>query len=232
MNRNHHINSTNGTTSQAVQRLEIEDEDERLSRMHNVFMQLDSKVASQAAFSQQHRSFDFGDRSTFVVDSPTDLLSRVQAFLPEIAASNVQLELQARENPQSIDIENVRDGEAYVQMKLGLGVFETGTAKAGNDADMHDTQTSSSSSGSRSGSNDSSSSDIDTEMSNGSDSDTDSDTSSIDIISAFTSAIPRPIRPLPRRNATRPGIVVLGGGSSPSSSQDASPSSASGLSQA
>ena len=46
----------------------------------------------------------------------TAVLSRVQAFLPEIAASNAQLELQARQNPQSIDIESVREGEAYIKM--------------------------------------------------------------------------------------------------------------------
>ncbi|KAH8099869.1 hypothetical protein BXZ70DRAFT_941598 [Cristinia sonorae] len=223
------MNNTNPSndTSHTNQRLEIEDADDRLNRLQSVLMQLDSKQPAQGPLQQGPRSFDFGDRSTFAIEPPSALLSRVQAFLPELAASNAQLELQAQENPKSVDIENVNDGEAYIQMKLGLGVFESRATKYGRDVDMPHTQASSSS-GSGSGSNDSSSSD-DTEMSTGSDSDSDSDSdaSSIDIISAFTSALPRPIRPLPRRSSTRPGIVVLEGGSYPGS-YDTSSSPASG----
>jgi hypothetical protein len=49
---------------------------------------------------------------------PATVLSRVQAFLPQLKASNALL---ARRDPKSIDIENVGDEEGqYIQMDLGL----------------------------------------------------------------------------------------------------------------
>ncbi|TCD64060.1 hypothetical protein EIP91_004568 [Steccherinum ochraceum] len=125
-------NAPSNGTSQKPQRLDIEDDDDRLTRMHNVFMQLDSKATSQGLHPLQPRSFDLGDRSTFAFEPSTDLLSRVQAFLPEIAASNAQLELRARENPKSVDIENIRDGESYIQMTLAQEkLYETGYRRVG-----------------------------------------------------------------------------------------------------
>ena len=45
------------------------------------------------------------------------MLSRVQAFLPELAASNADLLRQAKEDPNSVDIENVDDDQAqYIEM--------------------------------------------------------------------------------------------------------------------
>ncbi|CED84304.1 Protein of unknown function DUF4598 [Phaffia rhodozyma] len=59
--------------------------------------------------------------TTFSVGPPTELLSRLQAFLPQIASANEALASRA---PEDVDIENVGEGESqYVEMDLGLGVF-------------------------------------------------------------------------------------------------------------
>ena len=48
--------------------------------------------------------------------SPT-VLSRVQAFLPELAASNADLLQRAREDPSSVDIESVNaEDPQYIEM--------------------------------------------------------------------------------------------------------------------
>ncbi|KAH9052317.1 hypothetical protein EDB87DRAFT_1527883, partial [Lactarius vividus] len=78
-------------------------------------------------------SFDFGDRRTFGVDPPTELLARVQQFLPQIEQSNAEL---AHRDPRSIDIEHIEEtDERVIQMaskrsNLGLGVFEQRRAGA------------------------------------------------------------------------------------------------------
>ncbi|KAJ2914921.1 hypothetical protein MD484_g5479, partial [Candolleomyces efflorescens] len=53
------------------------------------------------------------------------VLGRIQAFLPELEASNRALLERAQADPSSVDIENVKEGEArYIEMNLGLGVYE------------------------------------------------------------------------------------------------------------
>ena len=37
------------------------------------------------------------------------VIARVQAFLPQLEASNTDLLRRARENPESVDIENIAD---------------------------------------------------------------------------------------------------------------------------
>ena len=45
------------------------------------------------------------------------VLSRVQAFLPQIADSNDALSQRAQEDPSSVDIEHVEEGaERYIEM--------------------------------------------------------------------------------------------------------------------
>jgi len=61
----------------------------------------------------------------------TKLLSRVQAFLPQLEASNAIL---AQADPKSVDIENVPEGAQYIEMNLGLGVFKD----AGSDDESDD----------------------------------------------------------------------------------------------
>ncbi|TFK83418.1 hypothetical protein K466DRAFT_589737 [Polyporus arcularius HHB13444] len=166
------------------------------------------------------RPFDFGDRSTFAVQPPLELLSRVQAFLPELAASNADLLRRAREDPTSVDIENVREEDPqYIEMNLGLGVFEQhGEAPAGipvADVDLdRDVQMSSSDDADDSSGSSSSSSSSGTSGGSGTGSDEDSD-SDVDIVvsSSAQPAAARRIKPLPKRRAGtgagKPEIVVL-----------------------
>ena len=44
------------------------------------------------------------------------VLSRVQAFLPQIAASNADITRRAMEDPDSVDIEKVGADSRYIQM--------------------------------------------------------------------------------------------------------------------
>ncbi|KAK7686524.1 hypothetical protein QCA50_010123 [Cerrena zonata] len=199
--------------SKIVERLEVEDDDRRQARMHSVFVQLDSKVSHQGQSTSN--SFDFGDRTTFAVDPPSELLSRVQAFLPELAASNAELSRKAKENPHSIDIENVDDENRYIEMNLGLGVFESRSKTQSNTAGNSirtgpgiDVEMSNGSRTSQSFGYTDSNSDSDSDMSE--DDSSDSETSSVDIISSLSSSLSRPIRPLPRRSTNpRPEIIVL-----------------------
>ncbi|KAJ3479107.1 hypothetical protein NLI96_g9297 [Meripilus lineatus] len=192
--------------ARAVERLEIEDEDSRHFRFRNIFSQLDQ--SSQI----QHPSltkFEFGDRNTYSVDPPSELLSRVKAFLPEISSSNDELTRRAQEDPSSVDIENVTAGGSYIQMNLGLGVFEQRggitRSTSGNIAAAEDQDTEMRLESDSSPSSGASDSDLD------SSDESDSDGSSIDIISSsITTFSVRPIRPLPRRRSTRPQVVVLG----------------------
>ncbi|KAF9922766.1 hypothetical protein FBU30_007115 [Linnemannia zychae] len=65
-----------------------------------------------------------GERKTFKVKS--DLLARLEDFLPKIKEANAQLEKQLKTDPKAVDIENVDEesGEQYIEMDLGLGVFD------------------------------------------------------------------------------------------------------------
>ena len=52
------------------------------------------------------------------------MLSRVQAFLPELAESNADLLRRAKEDPNSVDIENVDADQAqYIEMVSSLVSF-------------------------------------------------------------------------------------------------------------
>ncbi|PSR72591.1 hypothetical protein PHLCEN_2v11584 [Hermanssonia centrifuga] len=201
----------------AVEKLEVEDEEKRQQRMHDMFMQLDGKLQTQAR--ETPRTFDFGDRTTFLVEPPIELLSRVQAFLPQFAASNAEIALRAKDDPESVDIEKLGNESSYIQMNLGLGVFEerktaAGSSASDSDAEMHDSETSAPSSFSDS----SLRSDSETSEDSGCESD-----DSIDIISCTVSSLAsRPIRPLPRRKSTRPHIVILGEANSTATKTDSS----------
>ncbi|KAF9314312.1 hypothetical protein BG003_004318 [Podila horticola] len=65
-----------------------------------------------------------GDRKTFKIKS--DLLARLEDFLPKIRDANAELDQKLKEDPKSLDIENVDEtsGEQYIEMDLGLGVFD------------------------------------------------------------------------------------------------------------
>ena len=49
------------------------------------------------------------------------VLSRVQAFLPQLEASNAILAQRARDDPNSIDIEHIPDGmDQYIEMASSI----------------------------------------------------------------------------------------------------------------
>ncbi|KAF8920035.1 hypothetical protein CPB85DRAFT_1451641 [Mucidula mucida] len=168
--------------------LEVEDEEARHRRLEAYMRKLDS---SRPVVATSTTAFEFGDRKTFPIDPPADLLARVQSFLPQMEASNAILSQRAEADPKSVDIEHLADNmEQYIEMNLGLGVFE----QHGKDFEMGSSSSSSS----------------DSEDDEDSDSDTDSDSSS-EIITSH-STCPRIIKPLPRRTPSgkAPQIVVLG----------------------
>ncbi|KDQ62986.1 hypothetical protein JAAARDRAFT_28979 [Jaapia argillacea MUCL 33604] len=107
--------------------LEVEDPETRQTRIQSLLENLNTSPSSAPPTGPPR--FDFGDRSTYQVDPPSELLNRVQSFLPQLASSNAELLARAREDPRSVDIENVRRGEGYIQMNLGLGVFEDRSAR-------------------------------------------------------------------------------------------------------
>ncbi|KAG9317719.1 hypothetical protein JVU11DRAFT_1935 [Chiua virens] len=136
------------------------------------------------------------------IEPPTELLTRIQSFLAAIATSN---EVLSQENPEDIDIENVPENvEQYIEMNLGLGVFETKRPKSGSrsvtpsseaesssDETLSESESYSSCSDSEEGS-ESSSSSYDSDAASGSESQSGSSVD-IKLISS------RPIKPLPRR---------------------------------
>ncbi|ORY97386.1 hypothetical protein BCR43DRAFT_489686 [Syncephalastrum racemosum] len=76
----------------------------------------------------------------FKVQPNSDILSRVQAFLPQMQQANQSLE---RADPAALDIENVdEDEEQYIEMNLGLGVLEEkkkkGTGSSSDSSDNED----------------------------------------------------------------------------------------------
>ena len=56
------------------------------------------------------------------------VLSRVQAFLPQLEASNAILAQRTREDPNSIDIEHIPDGmDQYIEMASFIFYFHVPT---------------------------------------------------------------------------------------------------------
>ncbi|KAF8263800.1 hypothetical protein EI94DRAFT_555149 [Lactarius quietus] len=108
-----------------AQTLEAEDEEQRQRRLQNILERLNGDGPSETT---PHLSFDFGDRRTFAVEPPSELLARVQQFLPQIEQSNEEL---LQRDPRSIDMEHIEEtDESVIQMNLGLGVFEQRRANA------------------------------------------------------------------------------------------------------
>ncbi|KAN0125465.1 hypothetical protein V8E53_015435 [Lactarius tabidus] len=179
-----------------AERLEAEDPEQRQRRLQSILESLNGDRSSETANEPPQLSFDFGDRTTFVVEPPSELLARVQQFLPQIEQSNVDL---LNRDPRSIDIEHIEEtDERIIQMNLGLGVFEQRPAngESGSNTNDSDSDTSSSSSTTSTSSSSSSAS-----SSSGSDLEDDED---------VADHPRREIRPLPSR--ARPLIQVLPSG--------------------
>ncbi|PFH45779.1 hypothetical protein AMATHDRAFT_71096 [Amanita thiersii Skay4041] len=198
--------------------LDVEDEDQRHQRIRSFLEKLNAQPSSSSAngrtsthnASSGPLKFDFGDRTTYPVSPPTELLSRVQNFLPQIAASNTSL---AGQDPTSINMEHLPpNAEQYIEMNLGLGVFQTRPSPSITTTTTYSGTMYSIGQGQEKSGREVV--DVDVDMSSSdSDSDTDTDYSS-EIITSF-SLEPRVIKPLPRRSLAsrvvgKPQIVVLG----------------------
>lgn len=179
--------------------LDVEDEDGRQKRLGQLLMKVDqaggtpSDSAELPATLQPNR---IAWASTPpLVEPPTELLNRVRDFLPQLAESNTSL---SSRDQSELDIENItNDGSYYIEMNLGLGVFERRRREARSDNRSSTSVSSSSSSTSECDSEESS-------EESGSSSSSSSSCSEDDDQPAA-----RPKKPLPKR--ARPSITVLGG---------------------
>ncbi|KIJ69886.1 hypothetical protein HYDPIDRAFT_104540 [Hydnomerulius pinastri MD-312] len=206
--------------------LDVEDEEQRQQRIGTLLEKLNVSTSTPPSSSTNPLQNITSDK-LHRIDPPSELLSRIEAFLPAIQASNEAL---AQENPENLDIENVgEDEEQYIEMNLGLGVFESKRPKAGSGSGSEDALSSSSSEASNSSEDDndddeysSSSSDADDDSSSSS-SDDDSDSDSDSDSGSSAEMIPvssRPMKPLPRRVSQQAKIEVLSSHSAPSADAD------------
>ncbi|KAH9896506.1 hypothetical protein C8Q73DRAFT_780236 [Cubamyces lactineus] len=210
----------NSTTRRAAEVLEVEDEDQRQERMHSLLAKLNSSSNASGATLPSSRPFDLGGRSIHPIAPPMELLSRVQAFLPELAASNAELLRRARENPESVDIENIdEDQDQYIEMNLGLGVFDhrgnlpPGVPVTEVDLDAHMNSVDTSSDSDSDSDEDSSEQSDDSSSEEESFSEGDSGSEADIVVSSDQKQKDRPKKPLPKRKDTsgapKPEIVVL-----------------------
>ncbi|KAH8119996.1 hypothetical protein DFH11DRAFT_1721882 [Phellopilus nigrolimitatus] len=193
--------------------LDVEDDIQREERLSHLLQRTNGTASASHNLpfppSGGPSAFDFGQRDTHEVEPPTQLLDRLQHFLPQMEAANAELLRRVQDDPESVDIEHLDDAEDgnYIEMRLGLGVFDVRRPTS--------ERTGSQSSSSASGSSDDDASDSDEADSSsaigGSDNSSENDSGLMsrppNIISISSTATQRPTRPLPRR--ARPDIVVL-----------------------
>ncbi|KAJ6470089.1 glyoxal oxidase N-terminus-domain-containing protein [Mycena vitilis] len=200
--------------------IEVEDDDARLERIQRVLEQLNttSPSAADTAGRGVEHIFNTAGPSDAVPRSEGDLselLARVQAFLPQIEASNTALAEKASVDPRSVDIENVDGDEKVIQMNLGLGVFEDRTGREGESESEEEGSDGGEDEDGMEEDSDESSSDTDgSSSSESSSSDAESDDSGAPNLGRTFAPLPkrallaRPTKPLPTRGG-RPEIVVL-----------------------
>ncbi|KAF9004697.1 hypothetical protein BDQ17DRAFT_1541350 [Cyathus striatus] len=129
-------NTHDANLGAAVERLEIEDEEERMKRIHDTLQKMASSTSPSTASNPSGMpNFDFGD-------------SQHMKFLLilSLEASNALL---ASQDPATFNIElplPPAESAPYIEMNLGLGVFED-KSRSGEDAEMEDSTDCSSSSG-------------------------------------------------------------------------------------
>ncbi|KAL5495066.1 hypothetical protein ACEPAI_528 [Sanghuangporus weigelae] len=210
------------TPAHPTQRLDVEDEDQHQLRLRQLLQRINDSSSSSYTHADNNSriaassnntpfvrpgpsSFDFGVRETHAVEPPSELLSRVESFLPQMEAANTELARRMESSPESVDIENLGDEDEddedgrqgqYIEMNLGLGVFDIRRRP------LSDTTTTSNSSSSNASSDDDSDSSNSTHSNSDSHSDSDASTSG-----PPGPLLNRPIRPLPKR--ARPNIVVI-----------------------
>ncbi|KAI6003594.1 hypothetical protein EDD15DRAFT_2359900 [Pisolithus albus] len=124
--------------------LEVEDEEQRERRIRTLLERLNetSRVNASTGISPDPIMPRISDRKAYPIEPPTELLSRVQAFLPAIHASNEAL---AQQNPENLDIENIgEDEEHYIEMGSSKRNSRNNNASS-NDSDESDSNSESSS---------------------------------------------------------------------------------------
>ncbi|KAF8240048.1 hypothetical protein L208DRAFT_1020688, partial [Tricholoma matsutake] len=110
--------------SRSTELLDVECEEDRLDRLRSSLEKLNRNSTNRNIISPP-LNFDFRNRTPHAINPPTELLSRIQAFLPAFEASNAILAQRAQADPKSVDIEHIDEGmDRYIEMDLGLGVFE------------------------------------------------------------------------------------------------------------
>ena len=73
------------------------------------------------------------------------VIQRLHSFLPQIAKANKDLE-KLKDSSTNVDIEHIEDEEKpYIEMDLGLGVFDLKPKKGSSNGDNDDSDTGSSS---------------------------------------------------------------------------------------
>ncbi|GJJ09957.1 hypothetical protein Clacol_004182 [Clathrus columnatus] len=112
--------------------LEVEDDEQRLTRIQNLLENINTQSQSQyPSPSAAHFSTSASSSSGFIPvplnsnlppSKPSfipksEVLSRVESFLPQLLQANTELLQQAQNDPTSVDIENISDAqEAYIEM--------------------------------------------------------------------------------------------------------------------
>ncbi|KAH7887472.1 hypothetical protein F5I97DRAFT_1925921 [Phlebopus sp. FC_14] len=166
-------------------KLDVEDEEQREERIGALLERLNDSGVRSSNTATNSNVLNINARTSYAAEPPSELLARVQAFLPSIKASNEDL---AQQDPENLNIENIEeDEERYIEMNLGLGVFESRRRRSSSSASSSSDEESDSSSSESESSSDCSSS--------GGESPSDD--------SAVNPGSFRPIKPLPRRVAQR-----------------------------
>ncbi|TFK22303.1 hypothetical protein FA15DRAFT_706488 [Coprinopsis marcescibilis] len=201
--------------------LDVEDEEARQQRLQTALENLNASSPPPPYAGASLSTLAAGSlpgSAPYEVKTNTELLARIQEFLPQLHASNQELLQRARTDPNSVDIEHIsEDVDKVIEMKLGLGVFQEKRRRRSKTADNEDAEmssscsSSSSSCSSSSSSSSSCSSSSSSDSSDGDDSDSDSDSSSSNNAEAKAARL---IRALPKRirkggEATKPTITVL-----------------------
>ncbi|KAJ7359292.1 hypothetical protein DFH08DRAFT_845661 [Mycena albidolilacea] len=196
--------------------IEVEDDDARLQRIQRVLEKLNTGAPAAAPDIESIMTgvnASSGPGQPVNEGSLNELLARVQAFLPQIEASNAALgEMDLR----SLDIENTDGDDKVIEMNLGLGVFEDRSGREGSHSESGSDEDSSEDDGVEQDSDESSSntdSSDDSSSSEEESSSLDSDDSGALNQGRKLAPLPkrallaRTIRPLPGRTS-RPEIVL------------------------
>jgi len=136
--------------SRSTDLLEVEDDEARETRWGNLLAERAAEDALQMASAKKARGGHCGELPLRLgrlnepiptAETTSNLLTRLDAFLPSLKASNEALLDQAARDPKSVDIEHLTAAEEgmepeHIEMNLGLGVFTLKTDAKAADAPM------------------------------------------------------------------------------------------------